>query len=179
MKFEPTDIAGLTVIHYQPFADARGGFVKTIHRESFEQEGLEWQFAESYFSISARDVIRGMHFQVPPHDHDKLVHVVKGSIIDVVLDIRNDAPTYGSWVATLLNDENRKALYIGKGLAHGFLSLEPDTIVEYHTTTQQHKACEGGVLWNSFGYEWPVAAPVLSERDKGFAAFSHAQTWFA
>lgn len=179
MNFESTAIAGLSVISYQPFSDTRGGFVKTIHRETFEQQGLEWQFAESYFSISARDVIRGMHFQVPPRDHHKLVHVIKGGIIDVVLDLRRSSPTHGTWVATTLSAENRKALYIGKGLAHGFLSLEPDSIVEYHTTTSQSKQCECGILWNSFGYEWPVAQPVLSDRDRAFAPFSHEQSWFA
>lgn len=178
MKFESTAIPGLQVIQYQSFKDMRGGFVKTIHKESFEQAGLNWQFAESYFSVSAKNVIRGMHFQVPPQQHDKLVYVVSGSILDVVLDIRTYAPTYGRYVATVLSAENRKALFIGEGLAHGFLSLEDNAIVEYHTTTVQDKACEGGVLWNSFGFDWPVADPVLSDRDKAFESFTSGKTWF-
>lgn len=178
MIFESTPIQGLHVIGYNRFVDHRGEFVKTIHRESFEQAGVEWRFTESYFSVSAKDVIRGMHFQLPPADHDKLVYVIAGSITDVVLDIRRRSPTYGQYFATTLSADNRKAVYIPKGLAHGFVSLEPQSIVEYHTTTSQHKGYEGGILWNSFGYAWPVEEPILSERDQAFIPFTQEPSFF-
>lgn len=178
MLIQPTAIAGLYEVQYQPYHDHRGAFVKTIHRNSFENAGLHWCFEESYFSVSAAGVIRGMHFQLPPAAHDKLVYVVNGSIQDVVLDLRQSAPTYGSYLVTQLSAANRKGLYIAAGLAHGFISEAADTVVEYHTTTAQDKAAEAGVLWNSFGYKWPVVAPVLSDRDRAFPAFDKQQQYF-
>jgi dTDP-4-dehydrorhamnose 3,5-epimerase len=171
MNIKSTEFNDLYVLEYNSFQDNRGEFVKTIHKDTFVANKLEWEFLESFYSISHKNVFRGMHFQYSPSDHEKLVYVVKGAIIDVVLDLRFDSDTFGKYLKIELSDKNRKGIYIGKGFAHGFLSLEDDTIVEYHTTTVQNKECEGGVKWNSFGFEMPIANPIISQRDDLFSPF--------
>jgi dTDP-4-dehydrorhamnose 3,5-epimerase len=139
MEFIKTKLEGVFIIQPKKFSDLRGVFVKTIHEETFASIGLSCKFKESFYSVSKKNVIRGMHFQIPDEDHDKLVYTVKGIIIDVILDLRKQSPTFGQYIAEELSEENRRSVYIPKGLAHGFLSLENDTIVEYHTTTVQSR----------------------------------------
>jgi dTDP-4-dehydrorhamnose 3,5-epimerase len=178
MNIQQTDFKDLFLIELTKFKDQRGEFVKTIHKETYELSGLEWIFTESFFSVSKKNVIRGMHFQVPEEEHAKLVYVVKGRIIDVVVDLRKSSSTFGQHFSVELSEENRRAIYIGKGFAHGFVALEDDCIVEYHTTTSQNRSCEGGILYNSFGYTWPVPHPVLSERDQHFPALAEFKSPF-
>jgi dTDP-4-dehydrorhamnose 3,5-epimerase/CDP-3, 6-dideoxy-D-glycero-D-glycero-4-hexulose-5-epimerase len=113
-----------------------------------------------------------MHFQVPPVAHEKLVYIINGRIKDVVLDIRKESHTYGQYFLVELNSERRQGLYIGKGLAHGFHSLKDNTVVEYHTTTPYSSICETGIKFNSFGYNWNVNDPIISDRDLQFSIFS-------
>ena len=178
MKINATEFSDLYVLEYDSFKDNRGEFIKTIHKDTFNESKLEFHFLESFFSISKREVFRGMHFQLPPNDHVKLVYVVKGAIVDVVLDLRCQSPTFGKYFSIELSEGNRKGVYIGKGYAHGFLSLENDTIVEYHTTTIQNKGSEGGVKWDSFGYELPIKEPIVSERDASFLPFDQKSKYF-
>jgi dTDP-4-dehydrorhamnose 3,5-epimerase len=178
MKINKTKFDKVFELDYNSFKDHRGEFVKTIHKDTFDEYGLQSNFQESFFSVSDFNVFRGMHFQYPPFDHDKLIYVVNGSIIDVVLDLRNESETFGQFLTFELSKENRKGLYIGKGFAHGFLSLQVDTVVEYHTTTMQSKECEGGVKWNSFGLQLPVADPIISTRDNEFEAFDLQTKFF-
>ena len=178
MKINATELNDLFVLEYDSFKDNRGEFIKTIHKETFIENKLEFQFLESFFSISKKEVFRGMHFQLPPNEHVKLVYVVKGSIIDLVLDLRNQSPTFGKYFSIELSEMNRKGLYIGKGFAHGFLSLENDTIVEYHTTTVQNKMSEGGIKWDSFGFNLPINSPIVSERDSSFLPFNSESKYF-
>lgn len=178
MNIKNTEFNDLYVLEYNSFKDNRGEFVKTIHKDIFIENDLEWKFVESFYSVSGLNVFRGMHFQFQPEDHIKLVYVVKGSILDVVLDLRYNSSTYGQFFKTELSDKNRKGLYIGKGFAHGFLSLEADTIVEYHTTTVQNKECEGGIRYDSFGYEIDVDNPIISERDSLFDSFKKDIKYF-
>lgn len=172
MEIANTDFNDLYLMDYASYHDDRGEFVKTIHAETFIKSNLEYNFTESFFSVSKKNVIRGMHFQLPPADHTKLVYVVTGSIIDVVLDIRKESATYGQVFSIELSSENRKGIYIGKGFAHGFLSLEDNTTVEYHTSTSQDRALEQGIKYDSFGYNWNLEDPVISVRDAGFKPFS-------
>jgi dTDP-4-dehydrorhamnose 3,5-epimerase/CDP-3, 6-dideoxy-D-glycero-D-glycero-4-hexulose-5-epimerase len=168
----------LYLIDYKSFKDDRGEFVKTIHKETFQENNLEWNFTESFFSISAKNVIRGMHFQYPPADHTKLVHVICGSILDVVLDLRSNSETYGKHYCVELSEQNRKGVYIGNGFAHGFLALESNSIVEYHTSTSQDKQSEGGIKWDTFGFRWPVVNPTISARDQAFFPLDLENTYF-
>ncbi len=173
MDLITTHIPDLIIINYKKFNDKRGEFVKTIHAETFTKHNMLYQFEESFFSISNINVIRGMHFQIPPYDHAKLVYVVKGQIIDVVLDIRTESKTYGQYFSIKLNDIARQGLYIGKGLAHGFISLMPDTIVEYHTTTAHNTQHETGIRFDSFGFDWNTKEPIVSDRDLNFVSFDN------
>lgn len=178
MNIESTAFDNLFVMNYNSFKDERGEFVKTIHKDTFVDNNLEWNFSESFYSVSHKNVFRGMHFQYSPNDHEKLVYVVKGSILDVVLDLRSDSETHGKYFTIELSDLNRKGLYIGKGFAHGFLSLENDTVVEYHTTTVQSKDSEGGVKWDSFGFDLPISDPIISLRDISFENFDVNKKYF-
>ncbi len=178
MKINGTCLDDIFTIDFISFKDNRGEFVKTIHEDTFKQYSLEYRFTESFYSVSHKNVIRGMHFQSPPHDHVKLVYVITGSIIDVVLDLRLNSNSYGKFFAVELNEKNRKGIYIGSGFAHGFLSLEDNTIVEYHTSTIQNKESEGGILYNSFGMRWAVEEPVASLRDNSFAPFEQFNSPF-
>lgn len=173
MKILTTPFDDLFILEYNIFRDTRGEFVKTIHDDVFRSHGLDYLFVENYFSVSHKNVIRGMHFQNQPHDHAKLVYAVTGRTLDVVLDIRKSSPTYGEYYSVKLSAEKRNAIYIGKGFAHGFLSLEDNSLVEYHTTTAQNKAAEAGIKWDSFGFEWNVENPIISERDQAFGNFQN------
>ena len=178
MIIKETFIKGLFVIDYNSFTDARGEFVKTIHSATFAAKGLSCDFEESFFSVSNKGVIRGMHFQVPPDDHDKLVYVVSGKVLDVVLDIRTESATYGQYFQIELTGEQRQGLYIGKGLAHGFLAMVDHSVMEYHTTTPYSAANEKGIHYGSIGFNWPVSDPVISDRDKGFIHFKDYKSPF-
>lgn len=171
MKIRKTNIEDLYLIEYNSFKDSRGNFVKTIHKETFDSFGLDSLFKESFYSISDKNVIRGMHFQIPPDDHCKLVYVVSGKIMDVVLDIRKDSKTFGNHFSIEVNSKKPVGIYIGKGLAHGFMSMEDNSIVEYHTTTSHSKLNETGIRYDSFGLDWSINNAILSDRDLNFQTF--------
>ena len=168
MKVLNTRFKDLKVIQGVTFKDNRGFFVKTFHSELFKKHRLDCDFKESFYSVSKKGVLRGMHFQLPPHDHEKLVYVTDGEILDVALDIRIDSPTYGKYYSTQLSSDNAKSLYMGKGFAHGFLTLTDSATVVYLITSVYASDFDSGIHWNSFGLDWGVYDPVLSERDKSF-----------
>lgn len=165
MKIRKTNIAGLFVIDLFHAEDNRGGFVKTFHKESFDKMGLNSDFQESFFSINNKGVIRGMHFQTPPHDHDKLVYCTNGRLNDVILDIRKESPTYGKYASIELSGDNYRAIYIPKGMAHGFESLEDRTMMTYLTSTMHQPTHDTGIRFDSFGKKWSISNPILNERD--------------
>ena len=113
-----------------------------------------------------------MHFQLPPNDHEKLVYVPKGSIIDVVIDLRKESKTFKQFISVELSDENKRSIFIPKGLAHGFKSLNNDTITVYNVSTEYDEKSDQGITYNSFGYNWNVKDPLLSERDKTFLSLN-------
>ncbi len=165
-------LSGAFLVRPPLFTDARGGFVKTFHRDRFREFGVEPVFTEEFYSTSAKDVIRGMHFQMPPADHDKYVCCLAGAVRDVILDLRRASPTYGQHFAVELSSENRLGFYIPSGFAHGFLSLIDGSLMLYKTTTVHAPACDAGIRWNSFGCDWGVAAPIVSARDAAFPALA-------
>ncbi len=172
MKLLETGFNDLFIVeNFQSF-DERGGFVKVFNNDLFTQFGINFIPKEIYYSISKKDVIRGMHFQRPPFEHAKLVYVAKGKILDVVLDIRKESMTYGKVFSVDLL-ENKNAVYIPSGFAHGFKSLDDDTIVIYNQTSCYSKEHDCGILWNNFGFDWGIENPIVSERDKSFIDFSN------
>jgi dTDP-4-dehydrorhamnose 3,5-epimerase/CDP-3, 6-dideoxy-D-glycero-D-glycero-4-hexulose-5-epimerase len=168
MKIEDTFIEGLKIIRLNRFSDNRGSFIKVFNSNFFRENNLDTNLNESYFSVSRKDVIRGMHFQSPPFDHTKLVFVNKGSILDVAIDIRSKSATYGKFIKIELAINDPKLVYIPVGCAHGFLSLEEDTIVTYLQTSVYNNLYDCGIKYNSFGMEWGVENPIISGRDNMF-----------
>ena len=159
---------------FQPrvFQDARGRFVKPLVVSQLQAHGLRADFVEQYHSTSAPGVIRGMHFQVPPHEHAKLVYCAAGAVTDVLLDLRRQSPTYGRAISLPLTAESGHALYLPVGIAHGFVAMEDPALMIYNVTSEYAPAHDSGVRWDSFGFDWGVTAPVMSERDCGFPALA-------
>ena len=160
------------------FPDERGLFVKTFHDTSLHAAGIDFVLRESYYSISKKNVIRGMHFQTPPHEHSKIVFCPQGAILDVMLDMRKASPTFGGYHAEELSAANSRACYIPAGFAHGFKALTDGAMTYYLVTSEYHKECDAGIRWDSFGFDWNCPSPVMSERDKSFGTLADFQTPF-
>ena len=162
----------LKILDLPNFADARGSFVKAFNDTLFQSWGIHFSLKESYYSISNKDVIRGMHFQLPPHQHAKIVFCPVGAILDVALDLRKGSATFGQCFSQILSAENNKAFYIPEGFAHGFKSLRDDTLTYYLVSSEYHAANDTGIAYNSFGFDWQCEHPIMSERDKNFVGFN-------
>ena len=163
-----TPIKGLFILTNNIFSDCRGSFKKLFTQEEFKTLNLDFDFKEIYYSINKKNVIRGMHFQIPPHDHIKMVYVIQGEITDVCLDIRENSKTYGKWFSVELSGKDDCYLYIPKGIAHGFASREDMSIVHYVQTSCYSKEHDCGIHYKSFGFDWNIAEPIISERDASF-----------
>lgn len=167
-NFKQTNIAGCIEIQPKSFQDDRGRFVKVFQTLEFEKLHLSARFMEEFYSFSKPGVVRGLHFQTPPHDHEKLVYCVHGEVFDVVLDLRVGSPTYGQTQHFILNAEQANMLYIPSGLAHGFCTMsEPATLV-YKVSSMHAPAHDQGILWSSIPIKWPISSPIVSDRDSKF-----------
>lgn len=178
MHIEQAGLAGAYRITLPHSTDLRGNFTKTFHKPTFEAAGLPFELRESYFSFSAKNVIRGMHFQLPPYDHSKIVFCPSGAILDVIIDLRVDSTTYGAYYSALLSDENHVAMYIPEGFAHGFKSLTDNAITYYLVSTEYNREADTGILWSSFGFNWEVDEPIISARDQSFVSFTDFKSNF-
>lgn len=176
-QFEPI-LNGAYIITLPAFFDERGSFVKTFHDTTLREHGIDFQLKESYFSFSKKDVIRGMHFQMPPHQHAKIVFCPQGAILDVIIDLRKESATYGQYVATELSADNHKAYYIPEGFAHGFKSLTDDAITYYLVSSEYSKDHDTGIIYNSFGFDWETEQPIISERDLSFPRLEEFESPF-
>lgn len=177
-EIENLAIPGVRLLHMRPPTDERGSFVKTVHRETFEEHGLPWNFAEQFYNVSKKDVVRGMHLQTPPHGHDKLVYCPAGAVLDVLVDLRKGSPKFGQCLSVELTPENGKSLFIPKGIGHGFLSLKDNSVVSYAVTTMHAPSSDTGVCWNSIPFDWGVKNPIVSKRDQNLPKLSDFQTPF-
>ena len=146
--------------------DIRGSFIKTFHEPAFKELELETNFKEEYFSTSKKNVIRGLHFQIPPEDHVKLVYCAEGNVMDVAVDLRKSSQTYGKFHISTLNSQNGNMIYIPKGFAHGFCAISDIAVIVCKTTTVYSAAHDKGILWNSVNIPWKCDEPILSEKDK-------------
>ena len=172
-----TTIAGCFELQPIVHADSRGRFVKTYNVEYFRSHDLETDFKEQYYTISKKGVLRVMHFQTPPREHNKLVYCTSGIILDVVLDLRIGSPSYLKHFSLNLSEEMGNILYLPAGLAHGFYSLTEAT-VSYNVSTVYAAEFDSGILWNSIGMIWPNMFPEISERDSKFSALENFQSPF-
>lgn len=166
-ELRETGIAGCLELGPKRRDDERGRFVKTIHADFFAQHGMTWSFAEQYYSLSRRGVLRGLHFQSPPSDHDKLVYCPSGEVFDAVVDLRRSSPTYGEHRTLTLSAEKANQLYIPAGLAHGFVTLSDAATMIYNVSSVHDPAHDQGVHYASAGINWPEADPIVSARDAG------------
>jgi len=148
--------------------DERGVFFKPFHAGQLKALGIDFEIRESICSVSSKNVVRGMHFQTEPHAQAKLVYCPYGAILDVILDLRKGSPSYGKHFAAELSAQNGHSLFIPEGFAHGFLALTEGAVTSYLLNKEHQPEADTGILWNSFGFEWPVENPIVSERDRGF-----------
>jgi dTDP-4-dehydrorhamnose 3,5-epimerase len=166
----PNDLPISGLIEFTPrrFVDARGYFVETYNARAFAAVGIEQVFVQDNQSVSARGVLRGLHFQRPPHAQAKLVRVLAGRVLDVTVDLRTNSPTFGQHHAVVLDAAIGNAIYIPAGFAHGFLSLENDTMLQYKCTDYYYPETEGSLRWNdpALGIDWGITAePLVSDKD--------------
>lgn len=168
MKIFKTAIEGLLEIQPSVFEDSRGYFSETFRADLLNQMGVNFDFVQDNESMSNKGVLRGLHFQAPPFEQGKLVRVIKGSVLDVAVDIRKGSSTYGQHVSIVLSGQNKKQFWIPPGFAHGFLVLEDQTIFSYKCTNYYNKESEGAVSWNDpqLKIDWNITDPILSDKDK-------------
>ncbi|WP_273691000.1 dTDP-4-dehydrorhamnose 3,5-epimerase [Ketogulonicigenium vulgare] len=164
---EETSLPGVMIVTPARHGDARGFFSESWNRQRMADAGLVYDFVQDNHSLSMRvGTLRGLHFQSPPHAQAKLVRCGRGRLFDVAVDIRKGSPTYGKWVGVELSFENGRQLLIPEGFLHGFVTLEPETEVVYKCTDYYAPDCDGAVLWDSCGIEWPLEGePLLSDKD--------------
>ncbi len=178
MEIIQTMFDGVKLIRNFSAQDPRGSFVKIYNSLEYQKAGLRMEFRESYYSVSGKDTIRGMHFQTPPYDHGKLVHVLSGAVRDVVLDLRRSSDSYGKCMEIRLCGAEPYTLYIPSGFAHGFQSLEEQTVMMYYVTCGYAGEHDAGIRWNSIPYKWDVTHPVVSERDRSLPLLQEFETPF-
>lgn len=159
-------IPGCSEIRPRRIADARGAFVKTFQFAGFEEIGLPTEYAEEFHSVSRRGVIRGLHFQLPPHHHHKLVYCVHGHVQDVLVDLRVGSPMYGRGIELRIDADAASMVFMPAGVAHGFCALSDDAVMVYKVGTAHVPSHDAGILWNSVEVPWAVSEPLLSERDR-------------
>tara|TARA_B110000285_G_scaffold25273_1_gene24284 strand:+ start:1559 stop:2104 length:546 start_codon:yes stop_codon:yes gene_type:complete len=175
MKIERTHIEGLLVITPTIFKDDRGYFFESFNKKIFQNHTSALiDFVQDNQSKSEKNVLRGLHFQNPPYDQGKLVRVIEGSVLDIAVDIRKTSLTYGEHFKIILDTKKHQMLWIPGGFAHGFVSLEDDTIFSYKCTNYYNKDAEGCILYNDseIGIDWEVQNPILSQKDKVGENFS-------
>ena len=180
MNITKTDIQGLIIIEPQIFKDSRGCFFESWNAKKFKQLGISEDFVQDNQSVSSKGVLRGLHFQNPPYAQAKLIRVIEGSVLDVAVDLRKNSPTYGMHVSVILSEQNNKSFFIPKGFAHGFLSLEDNTVFNYKCSDYYNKESEGSLLWNDedLKIDWQIDNPLVSEKDLQADLFKNFKTKF-
>lgn len=174
MKFEPTPLSGAYIISLEPRVDDRGAFARTFCAREFQAAGLATDFVQANMSLSPRPgTLRGMHYQRGAAAEDKLVRVADGRILDVIIDLREESPSFGHHFKIELAADNDLMLYVPRGCAHGFLTLAAHCQVVYQVSSFYSPEAEAGVRWDDpfFAIDWPVQVPILSARDASFPDF--------
>lgn len=180
MEIIETNIPDVKIVRPNVFRDARGYFMESFRATTFEEHGISTDFVQDNQSLSAKGILRGLHFQKPPYSQAKLVRVVQGAVLDVAVDIRKGSPFYGQHVSQRLDTENMLQLFIPTGFAHGFLTLEDDTVFQYKCGDYYNKESEGSILWNDpeLGIDWGAENPTLSDKDKNSGLFADFESPF-
>lgn len=179
--FRKTAIPAVVVVEYQAFVDPRGSFAEVFRGSDFVAAGLPCDYVQENFSTSVGSVLRGLHYQRDPYAQGKLVMAAHGRIFDVAVDIRRGSPTFGRWVGEVLSRENRRMLWVPEGFAHGFCVLSSQADVIYRVTGSEYdRLSERGIIWNDrdIAIDWPVAKPLLADRDLGHPCLKDADVNF-
>jgi dTDP-4-dehydrorhamnose 3,5-epimerase len=165
--FNKCEITGLVVVEPRVFTDDRGFFLESYKKSDFVNNGIDVEFMQDNHSVSAKGVLRGLHYQHPPFAQAKLVRVIRGTVWDVAVDIRKNSPTYKKWIGVELSGENRKMFYIPEGFAHGFVTLTDNVHLVYKCSNEYSPQHDAGIIWNDpeLAVEWPVDKPLLSDKD--------------
>ncbi|MEE9349429.1 MAG: dTDP-4-dehydrorhamnose 3,5-epimerase [Flavobacteriaceae bacterium] len=179
MQIEKTFIDGLLVLTPRVFKDKRGYFMESFNKEKVSTL-ITCEFVQDNESLSGKGVLRGLHFQKPPFSQDKLVRVIKGSVLDVVVDLRKDSSTYGKHFAIKLSAKNKKQLFVPKGFAHGFLTLKKNTLFSYKCSAYYNVASEVGIdcFDENLAIDWPIKNVKLSIKDENGLKFSSFESPF-
>jgi dTDP-4-dehydrorhamnose 3,5-epimerase len=180
MVFTETPLKGAYVIDPKVFGDERGYFFESYRKSWFEEAGIHVTFVQDNQSLSNKGILRGLHFQKPPHAQGKLVRVISGSVLDVIVDLRKDSQTYGHHFTAELNGENKRMLWIPAGFGHGFATLQDQTVFCYKCTNVYNPESEGGLMWNdpALGIDWGIQDPKLSEKDTFYDSFERFDSPF-
>jgi dTDP-4-dehydrorhamnose 3,5-epimerase len=168
MEVQKSSIPDVLLIKPDIYRDERGYFFESYNIETFLTAGIGYRFVQDNESRSRKNVLRGLHFQNPPHEQGKLVRVTRGAVLDVAVDIRKNSPYFGKWCSAILSDDNKHMYWIPPGFAHGFLTLEDDTVFLYKCTKVYHKASECTIRWNDpdLAIEWGITDPILTLKDR-------------
>jgi len=182
MKLNKTNIKGLVEIEASVFEDERGYFFESYNKKKYSEIGIDAEFVQDNQSKSQKGVLRGLHLQKKPFAQAKLVKVIKGSVLDVAVDLRKDSKTYGQYHSVVLSGENKKSLWIPEGFAHGFLTLEDDTIFTYKVSNYYNKESELCIKWNDedLNINWQLnnITPMISDKDKEGIKFENFSSDF-
>ncbi len=178
MDFVETSIVDSYCIQPKIMEDKRGCFVKTFHKDRFLKYGLETSFCESYYTVSKKGVLRGLHFQAPPDEHAKLVYCVEGRVLDALVDLRLSSQTYGKYFVVELDAKQARILYVPPGVAHGFYVLSERAIMLYDVSSVYSPDHDTGILWDSVNIPWPDGNPNISDRDSQLIHFDKFQSPF-
>ena len=180
MYSEKSKIDGLLIIQPRVFEDDRGYFFESFRLDKLRELGIDLDFVQDNESKSQKGVLRGLHFQNPPYEQGKLIKVVKGAVIDVAVDIRKKSPTYGQWISHELSEYNKTMFWIPPGFAHGFLTLEDDTIFQYKCTNYYNKESEDSIRWNDpdLNIDWGIRNPIVSDKDSKAGLFKDFKSKF-
>jgi dTDP-4-dehydrorhamnose 3,5-epimerase len=180
MQLIDTPLLDAKVIIPKIFEDERGYFYESFNAQNFKDQLGDFTFVQDNQSLSQKGVLRGLHFQNPPYEQGKLVRVLAGSVLDVIVDIRKNSPTYGKHFSYVLCATKKHALWVPPGFAHGFLTLEDQTVFFYKVTNYYNKESEGSIVFNDsdLGIDWGVEDPILSEKDKKASAFASFESQF-
>ena len=180
MEVKSTPIPDLYIIQPKVFEDDRGYFFESYSKAEFTKHGIDADFVQDNQSLSQKGVLRGLHFQNPPFAQGKLVRAIKGGIFDVAVDLRKASPTYGEHFDIELTEKNKTMLWIPPGFAHGFLTLEDNTIFSYKCSNIYNKESEGSIIWNdhTLSIKWGINNPILSEKDKTGPLFKDFKSMF-
>ena len=172
MRFRPTSIQGFTIVELDVHRDPRGAFCRTFCEKEFAEAGIPFRVVQANLSLNPHlHTLRGMHFQEAPHGEPKIVSCLKGRMFDVAVDLRPESPTYRRWEGLELSPGHERMIHLAEGLAHGFLTLEPDTEVHYLMGASYVPEAARGVRWDdpAFAIDWPAAPAIISERDRAYA----------